>query len=268
MTENQSIVKKTESAIDDLIDLWRRRRGICIIVLIIIVAPICFGLYLKFLEIPNLESKISGLEKDLDIATKERDKAEIRLAPFLAAAEHKFPKERPDKSLELLMDKLNEVATLEQQNKMLVMLERMVLIEKTNSNALIKEYPLGYILFANTYQNRIIPYDRPLTNFEYSINWDKSKILSIDIEAIRVSIRGIKLGNSYCDEIIFNIERNTLEPQPELHAGELLVYTQMLKDDTEGFICLLGLKKGKSIGGNIKSLGSKTTFSRCKPTLK
>ena len=148
MTENQSIVKKTESAIDDLIDLWRRRRGICIIVLIIMVAPICFSLYLEFLEIPNLESKISGLEKDLDIATKERDKAEIRLTPFLAAAEHRFPNQHPDKSLELLMDKLDEVATLEQQNKMLVMLERMVLIEKTNSNALIKErgYPLHWPL--------------------------------------------------------------------------------------------------------------------------
>ena len=96
MTKNQSIVKKTESEIDNFIDLWRRRRGICIIVLIILVAPICFSLYLKFLEIPNLESKISGLEKDLDIATKERDKAEIMLAPFLAAAEHKFPNQHPD----------------------------------------------------------------------------------------------------------------------------------------------------------------------------
>jgi hypothetical protein len=44
---------------------------------------------------------------------------------------------------------------------------------------------------------------------------------------------------------------------------QVLVYTQMLVDDKEGFICLLGLRKGKSIGGMINSMGSNSTYSRC-----
>jgi hypothetical protein len=147
----------------------------------------------------DLKKEITGLTKTS--ATLSKNLAQLRIK---------------------LRNRIDELATLKQQNKMVVMLEQLWHSEKNNINALIKEYPLGYILFALNYQNRIIPYDKPSTNVEYSINWDKSKILSIDIEAIRVSIRGVKLGDSYCDEIIFNIERNKLEPQPQLHAGELL----------------------------------------------
>lgn len=56
--KNQSVIKKIESAIDDLIDLWKRRKVVSILVLAIIISPSLYSFYLKLNRIPKLESKI------------------------------------------------------------------------------------------------------------------------------------------------------------------------------------------------------------------
>ncbi|MGB8225814.1 MAG: hypothetical protein WCE45_02945 [Sedimentisphaerales bacterium] len=115
MTSDQSIVKKTESAIDDLVDLWRRRKLVCAIVIAIIVIPVGFSLYLQFVAVPKLKADISQRQQDIQTlkdsvqsAEKERDKAEIQLAPFLAVANQRFPDTPSDKRLELLLAKLDQ----------------------------------------------------------------------------------------------------------------------------------------------------------------
>ena len=115
MGADPSIVRKTESAIDDIIDLWRRRKLICIIVILVVVVPIAFGVYKQFVTVPNLTSEISQKQRKIDELRSslqktehERDKAQIQLAPFLAAAERTFPNNPPDKSLELLLVKLEQ----------------------------------------------------------------------------------------------------------------------------------------------------------------
>jgi hypothetical protein len=115
MTSDQSIVKKTESAIDDLVDLWRRRKLVCTIVITIIVIPVAFSLYLQFVAVPKLKDDISQKQQSIQTlkdsvqnAEKERDKAEIKLAPFLAIANQRFPDIPSDKRLELLLAKLDQ----------------------------------------------------------------------------------------------------------------------------------------------------------------
>ena len=56
MNEKQSIVKKTESALDDLLDLWSRRKLVCIIVLAVIILPAGFTLYQQIVSVPKLKS--------------------------------------------------------------------------------------------------------------------------------------------------------------------------------------------------------------------
>lgn len=111
MNKEQSIVKKTESALDDLIDLWRRRKIVCIIVLLVIILPTGFTLYLKFVVVPKLKDQLGALQTAKDEAQRERDKAQLQLAPFLAVANRRFPDSPADKRLELLLSKLEQAIT-------------------------------------------------------------------------------------------------------------------------------------------------------------
>ncbi|MBW1965632.1 MAG: hypothetical protein JRI40_10560 [Deltaproteobacteria bacterium] len=111
MNEKQSIVKKTESALDDLLDLWRRRKLICIIVIAVIALPGGFTLYQQFVALPKLKSQVSTLETQKKEAEQKRDKAELQLAPFLATAKARFPDVPPDKRLELLLKKMEQAVT-------------------------------------------------------------------------------------------------------------------------------------------------------------
>ena len=98
MNKSESVVKKTELAIDDFRDLWKRRKFICIIVLIIIITPILVSVF----TIPRLSFKLCKAEQ-------ERDKAQLQLAPFLAVANKTFSESPPDGRLELLADKMDKM---------------------------------------------------------------------------------------------------------------------------------------------------------------
>jgi len=115
MNEEQSIVKKTESALDDLLDLWHRRKLVCVIVLVVIILPGGFTLYQQLVTVPKLKTQISTLKSGKQKAERERDKAELQLAPFLATAKASFPDAPPDKRLELLLNRM-EQAVSEVQN--------------------------------------------------------------------------------------------------------------------------------------------------------
>ena len=111
MNEEQSIVKKTESALDDLLDLWRRRKLVCIIVLLVIILPVGWSLYQHFVAVPKLKDQVTALQTAKGDAERERDKAELKLAPFLAAADHRFPDSPADKRLDLLLARLEKAIT-------------------------------------------------------------------------------------------------------------------------------------------------------------
>ena len=108
MNNEQSIVKKTESALDDMLDLWHRRKLVSIFVLCIIIVPVCFASYQQIIAVPKLKSQINKLETQKSDAEKKRDKAELQLAPFLAAADRRFPESPANERLYLLISKLDK----------------------------------------------------------------------------------------------------------------------------------------------------------------
>jgi hypothetical protein len=79
MSDEPSVIKKTETLIDDIIDLWQRRRYVCVLVIIVVILPSIVAV----VGIPSLKSA-------LDKAEHDRDKAQLQLAPFLAAANQHF----------------------------------------------------------------------------------------------------------------------------------------------------------------------------------
>jgi hypothetical protein len=107
----QSPVKKLESALDDLHDLWHRRKIVCCIVLAVIVLPISFTSYQQLVAVPRLKNQITSLDAEKGKVEKERDKAELKLAPFLAAAERSFPNTPSEKSLDLLLERIDKAIT-------------------------------------------------------------------------------------------------------------------------------------------------------------
>jgi len=135
MNEEQSIVKKTESALDDLLDLWRRRKLVCSIVLTIIIFPASFTLYQQFVAVPKLKSQVSTLGVQKHEAEQKRDKAELQLAPFLATAERRFPDIPADKRLDLLLSKLDKAINDVQNAARKVSPERS--IDTTVRNSLV-----------------------------------------------------------------------------------------------------------------------------------
>jgi hypothetical protein len=254
MTQNQSIVKKAESAIDDLIDLWRRRKATCIIVIMIMVIPSGLTVYLQFHKVPGLEStiedknqRILDLDKNLEDAINARDKAEIRLAPFLAAAEGNFPKAPPDEGLELLMDKLDEVATLEGQKRTLAILERMQSVKRTDHDVLSKKYPEGYFLFASDRYTVIPPSE--IVKDKLTLDWENTKVKFIDDRVVHVLLKEL------CYQPTKNIVRDLnvlLEREVGVIADGIFfdkvgLYVELLNDEADKLIYVIGFKKGEPV---------------------
>ncbi len=130
MNNEPSIVKKTESALDDLLDLWRRRKLVCIIVLAVIILPACFTLYQQFVVVPKLKSEVSTLKTQKREAEQKRDKAELQLAPFLAIAKSNFPDTPEDQRLDELSEKLDRIIA-ESKNADRSILLKLRTIEET-----------------------------------------------------------------------------------------------------------------------------------------
>lgn len=144
MSTDSSLVRKVETVLDDLWDLWNRRKIVATLVIIILLLPTISSLlvisrqsrHIRQLEselvdagaekekaasrIQELtsqveeeiryrdkaESPLQGLKSELSEEKRKRDKAELALAPFLAAADRGFPEAAEDQRLDLLLVKV------------------------------------------------------------------------------------------------------------------------------------------------------------------
>ena len=70
-------------------------------------------------QVPELKEEIGDLKR-------ERDKFKIQLAPFLAAADQKFPDAPPDQRLDLLIKKMDEVINTVQDAARKISPERVI----------------------------------------------------------------------------------------------------------------------------------------------
>jgi hypothetical protein len=100
MSENQSIIKKGEQAVDDFLGLFKRRPLVCVIIIVVIVLPSWIAVIGTFWGVPAFEKQISELQTEnsknkqdfsdakrdyefkIQELTQARDKADEELAPW------------------------------------------------------------------------------------------------------------------------------------------------------------------------------------------
>lgn len=116
MSEDESIVKKAESTWDDLRDLWRRRKPLCVVIALVLFAPALFSAYQQFIAVPRLNdeldrkrSEIKSRDSQINDLKRERDKLEVNLTTVQAAADRTFPDRKKEERLELLLSLLERV---------------------------------------------------------------------------------------------------------------------------------------------------------------
>lgn len=253
MNENQSIIKRTESARDDFIDLWKRRPVICTLVLAILIAASACSIYLKFHRIPKLElridykvKEISQLKKEREEALEARDKAELQLGPFFLAAERSFPKAPVDQRLDLLMDKFDEMATAEKQEKMLAILERMQSFVITDHDVLSNKYPEGYYLFASN-KYIIIPSNQEITS-HFSLKWEDSKVKIVDNDFIYIFLKKFHYFpvEGTIENLNIVLERKIGAIADGIFFDKFGLYVELLDNRIDELIYVIGFRKVES----------------------
>lgn len=116
MAQEQSIIKKGENAINDFLHLWRRRKLICIVIIIVLLIPAIFSVANSFWGRGQLNDRIVKLESELTETKRDRDARAAQLAPFLAIANQRFENAPPDKRLDLLLDRIEKLTTTVQDS--------------------------------------------------------------------------------------------------------------------------------------------------------
>lgn len=116
MPEDVSIVKKAETVWDDLRDLWRRRKVLCIAIVLVLFAPTLFGAYQQFVAIPRLKAELDRQKSAIKLRDSqihdlkgERDKLDMKLTTVQAAADRTFPDRKEEERLGLLLSLLERV---------------------------------------------------------------------------------------------------------------------------------------------------------------
>lgn len=110
MTDQPSIVARGERAFDDIRELWKRRKFLCVIVIIAICLPTFLFCFDRFGGRSKLSSELDETKQELDSTKRDRDAKATQLAPFLALANARYENAPADKRLELLIGRL-EAAT-------------------------------------------------------------------------------------------------------------------------------------------------------------
>jgi hypothetical protein len=106
---DQSFVRKGERALDDFIDLWKRRKPACVIVLLVMALPAIGFAISNFWGKGVLRHQVDDLQKRLNATERDRDSKAAQLAPFLAIANQRFESAPPDKRLDLLAQRIEEL---------------------------------------------------------------------------------------------------------------------------------------------------------------
>lgn len=105
----ESVVKKGERAFDDFVELFQRRKLASLVVVLILLLPAMGFAIANFWGKGALREEIRGLRRERDDLKTDRDAKASQLAPFLAIANQRFEAAPPDKRLDLLLARLEEL---------------------------------------------------------------------------------------------------------------------------------------------------------------
>jgi hypothetical protein len=107
--QDHSIIAQGERAVDDFVGLWRRRKFICVLVVLILLVPALVTGFGMFWGRGSLKGQLGNLQRELDDTKRDRDSKATQLAPFLALANQRFESAPPDKRLDLLFDRVDKL---------------------------------------------------------------------------------------------------------------------------------------------------------------
>ena len=136
----------------------------------------------------------------------------------------------------------SEVATLEQQNKMLFMLERMHLNIIIDYDSLKLKYPLGYFLFSSD-NNIVIPSSHLLKSV-FTVDWDSSKIKSVDDSFIHIYFKSFFYhpNNITFEHLHVVLERYTGSVAFGIIMNKIGMFVELIDDQLDEIIYVIGFK--------------------------
>ena len=119
------------------------------------------------------------------------------------------------------------------------------LIDKTNHNKLIQTYPLGYVLFAIKNGEEIITQSTSRLQKEWIVDWNSAKVITINENQISIMHPSFysKDGERSIFGNIITASRTKRSINPVFKMFGIELFYGILTDDSNGIICLIGLKE-------------------------
>ena len=154
-----------------------------------------------------------------------------------------------NKLTQTIADLKLEVATLENQNKQLIILERMQRYITTDHDTLARKYPKGYFLFAaNKYT--VIPSSKDALS-SFTLDWDSSRIQLIDPLFIYITLK------NFCylplDIIVQNLNivlrRQVGAVAEGISFNNIGLYVELLDERAEDIIYVIGFRSVEAVPG-------------------
>lgn len=118
-------------------------------------------------------------------------------------------------------------------------------IDTVYSKDLLKLYPLGYTLFSIEKGAEIVVMDKERLKDKLIITWDGSEVTDWTDKHLSITVTAlydIETGNIFKNPGII-IPRKTGTAYQAQSIGKLKIFTETIVDDSEGLICLIGLKE-------------------------
>lgn len=135
--------------------------------------------------------------------------------------------------------------------------------EGVDYRLLNKTYPEGYVLFlvGNRTTTLVNIPDTSLLRSDHYIDWDKLRIDKVTDEGIRISICDFNMANYHMGGIIsLNLEKSHTQPTLQLRTCRLTVVTEIISDNIESCLFVLGFRRSKLVGSGVTLYGSNITM--------
>ncbi len=132
-----------------------------------------------------------------------------------------------------------------EEKKQTRLLEQMKLHDETNHEILIQTYPLGYVLFAIKNGEEIITQSTNRLQKRWRVDWNDAKVITINENWISIMHPGFysKDGKRGIVGNIIGASRKKRNINPVFKGFGLELFYGILADDSDGIICLLGIKE-------------------------
>lgn len=136
-----------------------------------------------------------------------------------------------------------KVASLENQNKELSILERMQRFITTDYDALSRKYPKGYFLFA-TNKYTVIPSNRDIKS-SVTLDWNSSKVRFMDADFVYIMLKEFHYHPKEIriEDLNIVVRRKVGATADGIMFNGVGLFVEVLDERAEDLIYLIGLKR-------------------------